>query len=132
MRTLRLARVAAEAEGLRLRTMAQRMVTRILVGLVALVFLAGVLVFVHVAIWYWLRLDFGWNQISTAAILGGGDLVIAAVLGLMAARSSPGRIEREALELRRRAWISARSTLAISAALTPALRLGLRYMRRRR
>jgi hypothetical protein len=130
MRTLRLARVAAEAEGLRLRQMAQRIITRIIMAVVALVFLIGTLVFIHVMLWYWLRLHFGWTQIWTAVTLGGGDLVIAALLVLLAARSSPGRIERDALEVRRRALASAQSSLAFSAMLMPVLRLVLRGRRR--
>lgn len=132
MRTLRLARVAAEAEGLRLRTMAQRIATRILMGLVALVFLGGTLVFAHIAVWYWLRLDYGWRQISTAGVLGGADLVLAALLAFLAIRSTPSRTELEALELRRRAWQGVASSLALSSLLMPLLRLGLGAMRRRR
>jgi hypothetical protein len=131
MRPLRLARVAAEAEGLRLRSMAQRTVTRIVMGLIALMFLCGALVFAHVVAWYWLRLDFGWPQMWTAAALGGCDLVLAALLALLAARSSPGRIERQALEIRQRAWQNATSSVAFSALLVPVLRLLVRTMRRR-
>jgi hypothetical protein len=131
MRTLRLARVAAEAEGLRLRSMAQRTATRVVMGLIALIFLCGALAFAHVMAWYWLRLDFGWRQIWTAAALGGGDLVLAALLGFLASRSSPGRIELQALEVRQRAWNSATSSVAFSALLVPVLRLVMRMLRRR-
>jgi len=132
MRPLRLARVAAEAEGLRLRRMAQRIVSRIIMAVVALVFLMGTLVFAHVLIWYWLRLDYGWTQIWTAVTLGGGDLVIAALLALLASRSSPGRVEQEALDVRRRAVASIQSTLTLSQLLLPVFRLGLQFRRRRR
>lgn len=132
MRTLRLARVAAEAEGLRLRSMAQRTATRVLIGLLALIFVVGTLVFAHIALWYWLRLTYGWAQIPSAAVLGGGDLVIAALLGFLASRSSPSRTELEALELRRRAWSGVVSSMALSAMLMPLLRFGISAVRRRR
>lgn len=131
MRTLRLARVAAEAEGLRLRHMAQRLAIRLVMGLVALLFLLGTLVFVHVIVWYWLRLSFQWTQIWTAVTIGGADLIIAALLVLLAARSSPSRIEEEALEVRNRAVRDARSTLAISSMLFPVLRFVAGRGRRR-
>ena len=57
MRALRLARIAAEAEGLRLRYSAQRTVMRAILGLVALAFLFGALVFGQIAAWYWLRMS---------------------------------------------------------------------------
>ncbi len=132
MRTLRLARVAAEAEGLRLRSMARRIAVRALLGLLALVFLAGTLVFVHVALWYWLRLSYEWQQVSVAALLGGADLVLAALLAMLAMRSSPSRTEVEALEIRRRAWRGVASTMALSTLMMPLLRLGVSVLRRRR
>jgi hypothetical protein len=131
MRTLRLARVAAEAEGLRLRSMAQRTVTRVILGLVALIFLCGTLAFAHIAIWYWLRLTYSWPQIWTALALGGGDLVITIVLAALAARSAPGRVEREALEVRQRAWQNAASSVAFSSMAVPLLRLLVKGLRRR-
>ena len=113
MRALRLARIAAEAEGLRLRHSAQRTVVRAILGLIALAFLFGALVFGQIAAWYWLRMS--WDRPATALILAGAELVLAAMLGLLAARSSPGRIEVEALAVRRRALESATSSLAFSA-----------------
>ena len=113
MRALRLARIAAEAEGLRLRHSAQRTVVRAILGLIALAFLFGALVFGQIAAWYWLRLS--WDRPAAALILAGAELVLAAILGLLAARSSPGRIEVEALAVRRRALESATSSLAFSA-----------------
>jgi hypothetical protein len=132
MRTLRLARVAAEAEGLRLRAMARRSVIRIVLAVVALVFLSGTLIFAHIALWLWLQLAQGWTPIATSGALGGGDLAAAIVLSLLAARSTPGRVEREALAVRRQAWENATSSMALSAMLLPALRLILGLLRRRR
>jgi phage shock protein PspC (stress-responsive transcriptional regulator) len=55
VRTFRLARIAAEAEGLRLREQAQRTAVRVAFGMAAMVFMLGVLVFLHIAAWYWIR-----------------------------------------------------------------------------
>ena len=130
MRTLRLARVAAEAEGLRLRRMAQRMAVRVAMGLVAAVFLLGTLTFLHVLVWFWLRLDHDVSPIWTAVILAGIDLVIAAVLLFLASRSAPSRIEEQALEVRTRALRDARGSLALSAMVMPIIRLLLNRRRR--
>ena len=132
MRSLRLARIAAEAEGLRLRTQIQRAVTRIALLVIALVFLTGALVFLHVAAWYWLRLDHGWGQMGTALVVMAGDLVLAGILVVLASRSQPSRVELEAMAVRARALEAASSSMAVSAMLVPALRLGLGLARRRR
>jgi hypothetical protein len=129
MRTLRLARIAAEAEGLRLRYSARRAVVRIVLGLVALGLLFGALVFCHIAAWYWLRQS--WDRSPAALIIAGGELVLALILVLLAARSSPGRVEAEALAVRRRALEAAGSSLAFSALLTQLLPLAVRRWRRR-
>jgi hypothetical protein len=121
MRTLRLARIAAEAEGLRLRQRTRRTAIRVAFGVVAMGFLAGAVVFAHIAAWFWLRLY--WESQHTALILAGADLVLAAFLALLAARSSPGRIELEALAVRQRAMDRAASTLAFSALAMQLLRL---------
>ena len=102
MRTLRLVRVAAEAEALRLREQARRTVVRAVIGAVGLGFLAAAVVLGHLAAWYWLRGY--WAEPVTALAMGGADLAIAVALFLVAARSSPGKVEAEALAIRRRAW----------------------------
>jgi uncharacterized membrane protein len=130
LRPLRLARIAAEAEGLRLRYIARRNAIRAVVGLIALVFLLGALAFFHVAFWFWLRRHF--ESPASSLIVAGGDLLIALLCGLLAARSSPSRLEREALEVRRRALENATSTLAFSTLAAQALRLGANLYRRAR
>jgi hypothetical protein len=131
MRTLRLARIAAEAEGLRLRRQAQRTVVRVAMGLIALMFVAWALVFAHVAAWCWLRQSVGWAEPGAAIAVAGADLVIAVFLVLMAARSSPGRVEREALQVRQRALESATSNLALATGLMRGVRLLVDLLRRR-
>ena len=49
MRSVKLARVAAQAEVLRLRRFARRQSVRAVMGVVAVVFLLGVLIALHVA-----------------------------------------------------------------------------------
>jgi hypothetical protein len=132
LRPIRLARIGAEAEIVRLRSQTQRTVVRVVMGVVALVFLTAALVSAHVALWFWLRISLAWAPPQAAAILTGGDLVLAVILGLLAAKSGPGRVEREARELRRRAWDQAGSTMAVSALLVPILRGVVDLMRRAR
>jgi hypothetical protein len=131
MRTLRLARIAAEAEGLRLRRQAGRTAVRVVVGLIGLMFLGAALVFAHIAAWYWLRVGAGWAAPGTATAITGADLVIAAFLAVLAARSSPGRVELEALQVRRRALETATGSFALVTVLTPALRLVVNLLRRK-
>lgn len=129
MRTLRLARIAAEAERLRLRLYFRRVAVRAVIWLVALAFLLDALVFAHIAAWYWLRVH--WEQLPTALIIAGADIVLACVLALLAARSSPGKVEVEALAVRQRAVTSMTSTVALSALVAPLLRIVLDLFRRR-
>jgi hypothetical protein len=130
MRALRLARVAAEAEGLRLRERMRRTSMRAAFGIVAMGFLAAAVVFAHVAAWFWLRV--AWEGQYAALIVAGADLLLAILLAVLAARSSPGRIELEALAVRRRAIDSAASTLAFSALAMQLLRLFTNLLSRRR
>lgn len=130
MRTLRLARVAAEAEGLRLRYATRRSAVRAVLGLIALGLLFGALVFCHIAAWYWLRMSF--DRPAAALIIAGAELVLAAFLAMLAARSSPGRLEAEALAVRQRALEGATSSLAFSSLITQLLSLAIRLLRRRR
>jgi TRAP-type C4-dicarboxylate transport system permease small subunit len=130
MRTLRLARIAAEAEGLRLRERAQRTAVRVAFGMVAMVFMLGVLVFLHIAAWYWIRQS--WEQQYAALTLAGADFVLALALALLASRSTPSRVELDALAVRQRAMESAVSSIAISSLGLQLLRLAMNLLRRRR
>lgn len=132
MRPIGLVRVAAEAEGLRLRHQLSRTVVRLGVGLVGLFFLIVAILFGHLALWFWLRFKLDWSDYSAAGALAGGDLVLALICVAVAARSSPGRVEREALEIRRRALTNAASTMATATVVVPLVRTALGMMRRRR
>ena len=123
MRPYRLARIAAEAEGVRLRGMATRMVMRVVLAVIALLFGIGAIVFAHIAAWYWLRIDRDMSFYPTAGLLGGFDLLVAIILLLLASRSGPSRVEKEALEVRQRAIAGIESTLSLTQLVLPALRL---------
>lgn len=103
MRVLRATRIAVEAETLRLRLQARRMVVRAVLGVVALTFLLSALTFAHVAIWFCLRLRDGWTVEATALLLAAADLVLAGAIALVALRMRPGRTEIEARLVRQQA-----------------------------
>ncbi len=121
MRAVQLARVAAQAETLRLRAMTHRLLGSALTGVVALLFLAAGLVFAHLAAWFGLRGGLGWSEAWSAAALMAGDLVVAAGLGVVAVRSQPGRAEIEAVAIRQAATDGITHSLTLpSLALTLA------------
>ena len=119
MRSVNLLKIAAEAEVLRLRSMLARQARRAAFGASALIFSLIVLALAEIAGWQTLRLYV--TGIVATLLLLGINLVLA-VLGAVAARSSPSRIEREALRVRREALDSAKGALSITAAF-PLLRL---------
>jgi hypothetical protein len=129
MRTLRLAHIALEAEGLRLRHHARRTAARLILLAVACCFVLTAGGFGHAAVWFWLRLR--WDAPEAAAFIVGGDVILAMFFALLAARSTPGAIEREALAVRRRAIDSAAGAYAISALTLQAFGLLGRLIRRR-
>ncbi|MFL5254431.1 MAG: phage holin family protein [Rhodopila sp.] len=132
MRPVSLARIALEAEGVRLRAMATRIVTHAVYAVIALVFLLGALVFAHIAAWYGIRTGLELTPIATAGILGGIDLLIAIILGLLARRATPSRVEREALQVRQEAVANLRSAINVTQVALPLLRFAVPLARRRR
>ena len=131
MRSVDLLKIALEAELLRLRAMLARQGRRAAFAFAGLVFALAVLACAELAGWQGLRL---WVEaIPATLILLGINLVIAAVFGLLAARSSPGHAEREALRVRQQALDAARGSLLITAgvpAATTLLGFGRRERRR--
>jgi hypothetical protein len=101
MRTLDLARVAAEAEALRYRSMIGRHGTRAAIAAVAAVFAISVLVLLNVTGWQLLRLRF--EPLYATLILLGVNVVLTALFGALAARSRESRAEIEALQIRQKA-----------------------------
>ena len=125
MRPFRLARIAAEAEGVRLRGMVARLVTRAIFAVIALFFILGAVTFGHIAAWYEIRIALDQSYLATAGILGGVDLLLAVILLFLASRSTPSRTEIEAREVRRKALQGIASALSLTQMLLP---LALRVM----
>jgi len=115
VRSINLLKVALDAELLRLRTMMARQGRRAAFGVIALIFALVVLALAEVTGWLALRHQVA--SIPATLILLGINLVIAAVFGFLAARSSPGHTEQEALRVRRQALDAARGSLAFTAAI---------------
>lgn len=130
MRPLRLARIAAEAEGIRLRSRARRVMVRVALTILALGLLLGAAVLCHIAAWFWLRQR--WEPQVVALVLAGVDAVLAFLLLLLAARSTDSRVELEALAVRQRAVESIAGTFAMSALATQLLRIVADFVRRGR
>ncbi len=125
MRAFRLARIAVEAEGLRLRAMARRRVNQAVYGAIAAVFAVCALAVAHFA--GWLGLVIVVRPVYAALILLGIDLVIALVLGYLATRSAPSPAEAEAARVRDQAKQQLMMATATAAAVAPISRmLGLR------
>jgi hypothetical protein len=112
---LRLARIALAAEELRLRRLIRRAIIRVTLGGVAMMLLLGALVFGHIAAWEWLRRTLPGHEV--ALIFTGVDLVLGFILVVIAARSSPGTIERDALAVRERALDEAVESMTVTAML---------------
>jgi hypothetical protein len=132
MRPFRLACIAAEAESVRLRGFVSRIVVRAALLMVALLFLLGAIVFVHLAAWYWLRTGLNQSFPAATGILGSADLVVAIILAFAATRSSPSRVELEALEVRRKAIVAIGGTFSLASLVIPILRLAVNLGRSRR
>lgn len=132
MRPVRLARIAAEAEGVRLRGMATRIATRLIFAVVALLFLLGAVVFAHIAAWYEVRTALNQTYLASTGILGGVDLLVALILVFLATRSKPSRVEVEALDVRRKAIEGIGSALSLTQMVIPILRMASGLRRRRR
>jgi hypothetical protein len=121
VRSINLLKLALDAEILRLRAMVGRQSRRAAFGAIAFVFVLAVLALAEIAGWQGLRLRV--EAIPTTLILLGVNLVIVLVFGLLAARSSPGHAEQEALRVRQQALDAARGSLFITAAVPAATAL---------
>jgi hypothetical protein len=116
MRLLRLLGIAAEAEVLRIGRQARRIANAVAIGCLAMLLLLGAVAFGHVAVWYWLRESLQARYVAT--IFAGADLLLACLCAILAARSTPGRVELEALALRRRALEDAGASMSIVSLVT--------------
>ena len=118
MRAVQLARVAAQAERLRVQALVRRQIRRGVYGLVGTVFAVGALGFAHLVAWLALAPVIGPMWTGVALLIF--DLLVALGLGLLAFCSTPGEIEAEAQLLKRRALRQMKQDMALSA-LVPAL-----------
>jgi hypothetical protein len=118
-RPLGLASVAARAEAIRLRQQAKRLAAKIVYGMTALLFLPAALFWLHVAFWYWLRGTLSHEE--AALMIGGGDILLGAILGGLAARSAPSRTEHEARQVRDTALREATRIPRMAGAVGPWL-----------
>ena len=121
MRTVSLAKIAAQAEILRLRRLSRRSAFRLAYAAVASTFMLAMMAAIHVAIV--MALMERVQPIAAVLIVAGGDLVIAIVLGVMAARDSPDSIEAEAQQVKETALLQLRDAAAMTALVGPALRM---------
>ncbi|WP_428491714.1 hypothetical protein [Rhodopila sp.] len=118
MRSVNLLKLAIDAEILRYKSMAARQGRRAAFGVMALVFGMGVLITLEIAGWqvagmYLLPIY------ATLCVLG-FNLVVAAVLALIAMRSSPSRTEIDALDVRKKAVQALQTSLTFSALVPTA------------
>jgi hypothetical protein len=121
IRSVELAKVAAQAEGLRLRQMTRRNVFRAVFAAIAGIFVLFALAVFHVA--GAIALAGHFTALASVLIIAGVDLVIVLVFGLLAARSAPGTVELEALHLRETAQAQLLETVALTSLIGPFLRL---------
>jgi arginine exporter protein ArgO len=125
MRAAGLAKVASQAEVLRLKGLAARQGRRVAYGAAAAFFAGVVLILAHVAGWQILAMYV--RALWATLVLLGIDLVISIMLGIRAARSKPGTLEIEAENVRRRALNEARAAIALGALVPVASRLITAY-----
>jgi len=127
VRAVELAKVAANAEALRLRQLASRQSMRAAYGGVAAVFGIGVLVLLHVAAYYLLVPSV--SPLVASLILLAFDLVVAGVCGLKALKSVPGAVEQEALAIRKQALLDMRGSVTATSLAGEAMGMAFRRSR---
>ena len=113
MRAVELAKVAANAEALRLRQLVHRQLMRAVYGGVAAIFGIGVLVLLHVVAYDLLVPHV--SPVVASLILLVVDLAIAGVCGMQALNSKPSLIEEEALAIRKQALTDMRGSVTMMA-----------------
>ncbi|HET6184336.1 MAG TPA: hypothetical protein VFA03_12170 [Acetobacteraceae bacterium] len=131
MRPLRLAQIAVQAEGLRWRRRARRVLTQIVCVVIALPFVLAAFGFIEAALWIYVSSHLA--PALAAIVAMGGNLLVVAVLGLMILiRGGEDRVSLEALEVRRRALESAQRSVTIAAIVGPVANVLVSQLRGRR
>ena len=123
MRTVRLARVAAQAEILVLRRYLATAVRHTIFGVVAAVFAIAVIVLVHVLGVTALEQLAGLSPLASVAIVLAGDLLFTAIFGFLATRTITDPVLEEARRVRDTSIEQARQSLTMAALLAPATRV---------
>ena len=127
MRAVELAKVAANAEALRLRELASRQSRRAIYGVVAAVFGIGVLVLLHVVAYNMMVPNV--SPLVASLVLLAFDLIVAAVCGLKALKSVPGPVELEALAIRKQALQDVRGSVTLMSLAGEAINTAFRPQR---
>lgn len=124
MRSVELARAAAQAEALYLRRMARRQAMRGVFGAVAAAFGIAILVMLHVLLY---DILVGYVRPAVAALIVlAVDLVLAIIFAVLARRDTPDQIEEEAKLLRDQSLAELRSSLTFMSLAASATGLVLR------
>ena len=130
MRSFRLAQVAAQAEGLRLRRRVRKIIMQVVLAIVALPFLLAALGFFEATYFNVMMANF--RPWSAALIVAGTNLLLALLLLIVAAMGgSEDRVSLEALQVRQRALESARRSLTLASVAAPVTQFLLAQMRNR-
>jgi hypothetical protein len=120
MRTLRLARVVAEAEALRWRRIVRRTAIRLVLGGIAALFLLAALAVGHFVVY--LAIAAALTPVHSALIVLGIDLAVATLFGMFAAFGGSDRIEREARAVRDQARGELLQIASTATILAPLVR----------
>jgi hypothetical protein len=120
MRPVRLAGIVAEAEMLRLRRMARRFAIDAAFLLISAVFLLAALAMGHVALYLTIVPHEG--TLMSVLYLLAGDMVLAVLCASVVFINGPGRIERQALEVRQTARLQLVQSLSFGAMIATATR----------
>ncbi|MBK1657741.1 hypothetical protein E2C05_14165 [Paracraurococcus ruber] len=120
MRMIQLLRLAAQAEALRWKRTGRGYAMQAGLGAAAAVFALLLLVMLHVAALIWLQEDR--TPLSAALIVAAVDLVLAAILGFLAARHAHDPVAIEAQRVRDDALRQVGDTTARAAMVLPLLR----------
>ncbi len=123
IKPLRLANVAAKAQGIVLRQQLASIARRAAFGVVAATFALGALVIVHIMSFMALRQYGQFQPIPASAILLVVDLVFAAIFGIMASSAKADPILQEAIRMRDQSLDQARQSLTLASMAAPLTRL---------
>jgi hypothetical protein len=117
MRTLRLARVAAEAEALLLRRRLRQVAIRAVLGVIAAVFLVGAVAMLHVYAWVRFVPELGPPMMALA--LAGADAAVAIIIALVALYTRADPIAASAVVVRDQAMNEMRNAFTVGALVRP-------------